>query len=76
MTLDFVSPNAPLFAFLAPIGCATDADSIQGISWISIEWKNPRESFSSFPKFLILITSRYDAEMNQVFVEVGEMTSG
>ncbi|KAL5103289.1 Receptor-type tyrosine-protein phosphatase alpha [Taenia crassiceps] len=61
--------SLPLCSAVAPIGCATDADSTQGISWISIEWKNPRETFTSFPKFLILVTSRHDVYMNQVFIE-------
>ncbi|VDK20126.1 unnamed protein product [Taenia asiatica] len=66
--------NLPLCSAVAPIGCATDADSTQGTSWISIEWKNPRESLSSFPKFLILVTSRYDAEMSLVFVEKTDLS--
>ncbi|KAL5964538.1 Receptor-type tyrosine-protein phosphatase alpha [Taenia solium] len=66
--------NLPLCSAVAPIGCATDADSTQGTSWISIEWKNPRESLSSFPKFLILVTSRYDAEMSLIFIEKTDLS--
>ncbi|CDI98041.1 protein tyrosine phosphatase receptor type [Echinococcus multilocularis] len=66
--------NLPVCSAVAPIGCVTDADSAQGTSWISVEWKNPRESVGSFPKFLILVTSHYDAEVGQVFVENTDTT--
>ncbi|VDM35289.1 unnamed protein product [Hydatigera taeniaeformis] len=53
----------------ALLGCVTDVDAMQGTSWIDMEWKNPREHLASSSKFLILVTSRYDEEVGQVFVE-------
>ncbi|VDM34504.1 unnamed protein product [Hydatigera taeniaeformis] len=61
--------NIPLCSAVALLGCVTDVDAMQGTSWIDMEWKNPREHLASSSKFLILVTSRYDEEVGQVFVE-------
>lgn len=50
------------------MSCSTDAEIMQKISLIVVEWKILRESFSSSPNFLIIVTSSHKTKVSQVLV--------
>ncbi|VUZ42730.1 unnamed protein product, partial [Hymenolepis diminuta] len=61
--------NIPVCSNVAPIGCVTDTEYNAGMTWISAEWKNPRESVNPAPNYLVLVTSDSKGEPCRVYGE-------
>ncbi|VDN98822.1 unnamed protein product [Rodentolepis nana] len=52
-----------------PICSEVDTEFKAGTTWITVEWKNPRESVNPAPSYVILVTSDSKEEPCRVFVD-------